>query len=283
MILWTVLSRSLWRVAVLGLGLAVLLSISPAAAQDNNEPGSRRGLVPDATAMIEARSMVTSLALSCRIGRADKWGHDRDGRSQYEVTCQDGPGYLLLEGSPNRAYNCLALEASARAIGPTAVRCQIASNRNARPIVEDLARQAGVRCRVDAGMMRGLSILGSPLYEVGCVGEDGFWLEVTGGAWGATGCLLVVAQGGQCDLTTQVEQQATLRSWLESGGAARCDVVQAAFRGTSGDTSLYEAACSSGDGWMVRLETASMRVMEVYPCKDAAWIGGGCRLEAAGP
>ena len=272
------LGRFCWVVAGLCLAAAPLASISPAAAQDNHEPGSRRGLVPDASTKIEAQTLVTSLALSCRIGRADKRGHDQEGRGQYEVTCRDGPGYMLLEGPPNRAYDCLALEAAARIRGPTAVRCQIASNRNARSVVEGVARPAGGRCRIDAGLVRGLSVSGTPLYEVGCAGEDGFWLEHSDGAWHATGCLRVVRQGGLCELTTAAEQAATLQTWLQSGDASRCNVVEAVFRGNSDGTSLYEASCSAGDGWMVRLETSSMRVMEVYPCTDAEWIGGGCRL-----
>lgn len=249
---------------------------SAAIAQDRpDRPWSRGGRAPSSEVRLEALDLVAAIGVECHLGMAQLRGNDQDGIKQYEITCTNGPGYLLIRGKEPAAYNCLALEASFRASGLEAARCRIRANRNARPVVIRLAAEAGIACRVDDGLVVGKSTGDGLLYEVGCAGADGYWLERTGDDWSATPCLKVIAQGGQCTLTTNAEQAASLGARLSS--AADCEVVEAAFRGSSEGTDLYEIRCRSGTGLIVRFDPSD-RLLDVYTCGEATHIGGGCRL-----
>ncbi len=172
---------------------------------------------------------------------------------------------------------------------------RIAANRDPGPVIAPLAREAGIVCRVDDGALRGRTPAGGTLYEVGCAGEDGFWLEQAATGWTVTACLKVAASGGDCRFTTRAEQAATVQGWLASGEAGReaagCDVARTTFMGEGmqdqAGTEVYGVGCRSGGGWLVR--TASepdgppKRVIAVYRCAVAGHIGGGCLLTGPEP
>ena len=256
------------------LPLVVALCAQAAAAQEYDRPWSRGGRVPSAEARLEAQDLAVAAGIACRVGQAQLRGQDRDGAKQYEVTCAAGPGYLLVGGEPPTALDCLALEASFRSGGSGNARCRIAANRDATSVVARLAAEAGIACRVDNGAVLGKAADGL-LYEVGCAGADGYWLERSGGGWSITPCLKVVAQSGTCALTTAREQATTLGSRI--AGRADCDVVDAAYRGAVEGTDLYEARCRSSGGVMVRFDSND-RLLAMYACAEATWIGGGCRF-----
>src|SRR4051794_7601636 len=105
-------------------------------AQDRpDRPWSRGGLAPSAEIRIEAMDLVAAMKLDCNLGMAVLRGNDSEGVRQYEVSCTNGPGYLLIGGEKPIFYACLALEASFRSTGVKAARCNISVNRNARPVV----------------------------------------------------------------------------------------------------------------------------------------------------
>ncbi|NBW08866.1 MAG: hypothetical protein EBR82_12660 [Caulobacteraceae bacterium] len=262
-----------------------------AASAQENMPWSRGGRVPDASVRLEAQDLADRLGLACRVGRAEARGIDADRMPQFEVTCAEGAGYLLIDGVRPRAVDCLSLEASRVASDGRTQACRIAANRDPVPVIAPLAREAGIVCRVDAGALRGRTPTGATLYEVGCAGEDGFWLEQAATGWTVTACMKAAARGGDCRFTTPGEQGATVRRWLAGNEAAGCDVVEARFMGEGREaqagTELYEARCRSGGGWLIRAASEPdglpKRVVAVYPCIGAAHIGGGCRLSGATP
>jgi hypothetical protein len=273
--------------------LILLLSLTAgsAAAQDNM-PWSRGGRVQDPSVRLDAQDLAGRAGVACEVRRAEARGIDAVGSAQFEVTCAEGPGYLLIDGARPRGLDCLSLEAANRASDGRTPACRIAANRNAVPVVSALAAEAGIACRVDAGAMRGRTPADGILYEVGCAGEDGYWLERTAAGWTVTACLKVTVQGGGCRFTGRAEQAASVRRWLAGGAASGCDVVEARFMGAgqAGEgqgTELYEARCRSGPGWLVRTaaepDGRPRRVLAVYPCAEAGHIGGGCRLSAPGP
>ncbi|QTC93120.1 hypothetical protein [Brevundimonas goettingensis] len=265
--------------------LMFALFAGSATAQENL-PWSRGGRVPDPSVRLDAQDLADRIGVACRVGRAEARGMDADRAAQFEVTCAEGPGYLLVDGARPRALDCLSLEASRLASDGRSPGCRIAANRDPVPVIAPLAREAGIGCRVDGGALRGRTPTDGTLYEVGCAGEDGFWLERAATGWTVSACLKVVSQGGACRFTTPAEQVATVRRWLAGGLASGCDVAEARFmgqgRGDQAGTELYEARCRSGDGWLVRAvsepDGPPRRVVVVYPCAEAGHIGGGCRL-----
>jgi hypothetical protein len=188
-------------------------------------PWSRGGRVQDPSVRLDAQDLAGRAGVACEVRRAEARGIDAVGSAQFEVTCAEGPGYLLIDGARPRGLDCLSLEAANRASDGRTPACRIAANRNAVPVVSALAAEAGIACRVDAGAMRGRTPADGILYEVGCAGEDGYWLERTAAGWTVTACLKVTVQGGGCRFTGRAEQAASVRRWLAGGAASDRHIV----------------------------------------------------------
>lgn len=236
-------------------------------------------------AAMGAQDAARVAGVDCRVASAVYLGRTEDYRPIYEAVCRDGPGYLLIGGRDAQGFNCLALEAqleteraraTGRALPPT---CRTPGNRNAAPVVTRFAREAGLDCVVDEAAMIGLSIDNRFIYEAGCRGEVGAWLEFDGAGWIVTDCVVVVAQGGECRFTTADERARLAARWLakrsDVEAARRCTAVDVRYMGGNATGGWYEARCASGDGLVVRLDDART-VAEVLPCAEATRIGGGC-------
>lgn len=263
--------------------LACALMASTAAAQETHQIGaSSGGRVPDGSVRLAARDLVREIGVDCDVTQAITLGRDQNGAPHYEVSCAHGPGYRLIGGGVNEAFNCLALAARSSSAGsPRAPNCRLPANRNGTEVVAGVARQAGLACRVDEGAMVGLSSARLPIYEAGCAGTSGAWIEQTPGGWQVADCLTVVARGDACRFTTAAEQLTTFRSWIAGSEANRCEPTQVRHMGESPAGPLYEAACREGPGLVVRLD-ASRAVREIIPC-PAAHVGDGCRFAEGRP
>lgn len=254
-----------------------------AAAQEPHEIGaSSRGRVPDGSVRLAAQDLAREIGLDCEVTQAIPLGRDQNEAPHYEVSCAEGPGYRLVGGREKAAFNCLALAAQTPGAGsPRAPNCRLAANRNGARVVAGVARQAGLACRVDDGAMVGLSSAGLPIYEAGCAGTAGAWIEQIQDGWQVADCLTVVARGDACRFTTTAEQLTTFRGWLAGGEASRCNPTQIRYMGEDSTGPLYETACRAGAGFVVRLD-AARAVREIIPC-PATHVGGGCQLAGGRP
>lgn len=230
-----------------------------------------------------AQALATATNSGCTIAEANLRGESPEKQSVYEATCTTGPGFILIGSTPPQAVDCVILSGQAdisRSRDPAAdvgLQCEMEPNKNVLAVITGYATQAGVACTVDQGSSVGKSAEGNIIYEVGCAGTDGYWLEKTATGWTPTECLKLVSRSATCKYTTPVEQAATLKKWFEGSAAAPCDVAQARFMGSNANGSFYEAKCAAGDGLIARFDTA-MAVQQVYPCAEAQRIGGGCTL-----
>lgn len=259
------------------------LLASAVAAQETHEIGaSSRGRVPDGSVRLSAQDLAREIGLDCDVTQAIPLGRDQNDAPHYEVSCAGGPGYRLIGGRGKQAFNCLALAAQSPDSGSSrAPTCRLPANRNGTAVVAGVARQAGLTCRVDDGAMVGLSSAGLPIYEAGCAGTAGAWIEQIVGGWQVADCLAVAARGDACRFTTAAEQLTTFRGWLAGGEAGRCEPTQVRYMGEDSTGPLYETACRSGAGMVVRLD-ASRAVREIIPC-PAAHVGSGCQLPERRP
>jgi hypothetical protein len=252
-----------------------------------NRQRNRNGVYiqqPTATQILATtQSQMNTANVDCRVVDASLLGYNADQQGVYEVSCGSGMGYVVAASSPPQVTDCVTLSARAQIAhtqdpaAPPALACKLEGNRNTTRMVAAYARDAGVGCAVDQSAMVGMSTAGNAVYEVGCPGAEGYWVENTAGGWTATPCLKVAATGTPCRFTTDQEEAATLRSWLAGTTASACDVTGARFMGTSGATAYYEAKCGSGEGYVARIGDA-MTVQQVFPCEEAFAIGGGCKL-----
>ena len=258
--------------------------------QENNR--GRRGHHEETEApevsLANAQAALTAASASCQVTEAKLLGKVEGGSSLYEAVCASGPGYLVVASTPPQAMDCILLKASAdakKAEDPEAdvgTVCTLPANTNEVAVFAGYAQQAGVTCQVDQGKAIGQSSTGQVIYEVGCAGSDGAWVEQKDGAWVSTPCLQIMASNGQCQFTTKAEQIADLQKLLTPSNASDCTVTDLRLMGQNDRGQFIEAKCATeGEGYIARVQEGA--VQQVYACNIAQRIGGGCTLTEVPP
>ncbi len=236
-----------------------------------------------------AQAIASVAASSCQVTQANLLGVSAEQQTLYEAACATGPGYILITSTPPQAIDCVLLAGQAeteRLRDPAAVagvQCVIPQNTDVLRVVSAYATEAGVPCPIDQGASIGKANNGNLIYEVGCNGLDGYWLEREASGWKRTECATVITQNGTCRYSTAAEQAATLKArFAANPEAAACDVSQGRYMGANANGSFYEAKCGAGNGVIVRFNN-EYAVQQVYPCETAQRIGGGCTLTIVPP
>ncbi|WGM30394.1 hypothetical protein [Brevundimonas sp. NIBR11] len=230
-----------------------------------------------------AQAIATSASVACQVSQANFLGQTAEGAKSYEAACATGPGYILISTTPPMAVDCVLLAGQAevdRARDPAAdvgTQCVIPQNTDVVRVISAYATEAGVPCAVDQAASIGKSGAGNLIYEVGCNGLDGYWIEKLPTGWKATECAIVTTESATCRFSTVAEQVATFKSRLVGSEAAACDVTEGRYMGSNANGAFWEAKCGEGNGVIVRFNP-QYAVQQVYPCETAQRIGGGCRL-----
>lgn len=260
---------------------------TPSRMRQQQRPA--RQTAPDpAVIRAEAEAILAAGSQSCSIGESKLLGLSPEQTKIYEVTCASAPGYILVASTPPQIVDCVVLDnqaQAARAANPEAATgptCSLAGNQDIQGFLKAYATQAGVPCTVDEAKVRGQAGNGAIVYEIGCTGVDGYWIEKSATGWEKTECLQVVSQSGTCAFTTPAEQAATVKSWLTGSEAAACDVQQVRLMGQNANGRFIEMTCAGADGVIIR-QNAEHAVQQVYPCATAQQIGGGCKLTTTPP
>lgn len=270
------MNRKIARSARLALaGLVVCLmaaSAGAAGAQEVRDFGTTgRGRLGDGATLMAAQDAADRAGLDCRVDAAAARGRDVNGDRQYEVSCGEAPGFLIVDEPRAQATSCLVLA------GDRSAACRLPGNRDPRRHFARMAEAAGADCVVEAGRLAGRGEGGGLVFEVGCRGPEGYWLEGTAGGWSAIDCLTVRGQGGGCELTPPSEDAAAFRTRLGADGLPGCQVRDVRLMGRSEAGTYFEVACAGADPRVARFEAGALA--EVIPCAEAARIGDGCRLE----
>lgn len=244
----------------------------------------------------KASELAAALQPGCQVTEAIFRGNSARGQGIYEAACATGPGYILITAAeavarpeapaiPATAADCVDLFGQAdreREKDPAVdvgLQCTIPANQDVLKVVSAYAAAAGVACTVDQGSATGVRNE-KTVYEVGCNGVDGYWVEREGSGWAATPCIQIKSMNGACRYTTVAEQAATLKAWLAGSEGSSCDVTEARYMGANPNGSFFEAKCAAADGLIVRFNNEKA-VQQVYPCATAQRIGGGCKLTEA--
>lgn len=235
-----------------------------------------------------AQAIATSAGLSCQVTEANFLGQTAEGAKSYEAACATGPGYVVLSTTPPQTFDCVLLNTQAandRARDPAAVigtTCVIPQNADLMRVLTAYATEAGIPCTVDEAASIGKAGNGNLVYEIGCNGVDGFWIEREATGWKKTECAIIVTQNATCRFSTAAEAAATFKTRLAGSDAAACDVTQGRFMGSNANGAFWEAKCAAGNGVIVRFNS-DYAVQQVYPCETAHRIGGGCTLTIVPP
>lgn len=241
--------------------------------------GGRAG--PDYTE--QAQEAVRAAGVDCAVVEAVNPGVTPEQESIYEVACATGPGYIVVAAQRPRTFNCLEVEGRAAETRALYVEadvgqvCELPANQNGVQLIGAWAREAGVSCLVDQAIDIGRNAAGNIVYEVGCAGQDGYWLEKVGGSWNPVECLEVASVGDTCRFTTVEEQAQGFGARLAGTDAAGCDVAEVRLIGLNPNGRYYETRCAAADeGYIVRVSGGVPD--QVVPCANARRIAGGCRL-----
>lgn len=231
-----------------------------------------------------AQAQAVAAGLSCQVTEASNPGVTAEQTPTYEAVCADGPGYILIASTPPQAFDCLELAgtaATARLRDPAAdvgQQCVLPANQNGLAVIGGWARDAGVACTIDEAVAIGKSAADNIVYEIGCAGADGYWLEKVGEGWDLKDCLRVASTGGTCRFTTPQEQADGFEARLVGTDAAACDVAAVRLMGQNANGRFYEVKCTAeGEGYIARVDNEGA-TRQVYPCATAQRIGGGCTL-----
>jgi hypothetical protein len=140
-----------------------------------------------------------------------------------------------------------------------------------------------VSCTIDEAVAIGKSDANNIVYEVGCAGVDGYWLEKVETGWKLQDCLQIASVGGTCRFTTGQEQADGFEPKLAGTEASGCDVTQVRMMGANANGRFYEAKCAAeGEGYIARISNEGV-TQQIYPCATAPRIGGGCTFTPAPP
>lgn len=244
--------------------------------------------VDPAVIKAEVEALFVAGATACQVSEANLLGVSAEQVKIYEAACTGAPGYILVASTPPQIVDCVILDSQAQAAraanpeAPTGPTCALPANQDIQGFLKAYATQAGVPCTVDEAKVRGKSNDGAIVYEVGCAGVDGYWIEKAASGWEKTECLQVISQSGTCQFTTPAEQAATVKSWLTGSDAAACDVQQVRLMGQNANGRFIEMTCAGADGFIIR-QNAEKAIQQVYPCATAQQIGGGCKLTTTAP
>ncbi len=285
----SLLHKGMFRLFLMLVVGVSLLAPMASAQQALERTPTNRGRIRDTSVLLAARDAAVRAGANCDVTGAVVRARSRTGDRHYEVVCRDGPGYLIVAGTNDTAYNCLLLasqnerfERQGSSIRQAPI-CILPTNRNPTLHLASMAARAGMDCRVDEGRVVGLSSVEGPIYEIGCRGAVGAWIEQTPGGWILTDCMEVRSRGDNCQFTSEAEELAGFRRWLAGSSADACVPARWRAMGRNGaGLAYYEIACEIGGPIVVSLDDAR-RVASILPCAEAVHIGDGCRTDSRSP
>jgi len=279
-------------------------ALNPGSLVDSREMVVTRGIptrmkVNDRSAQVaratppvpaEVRAAIQNLAQQtgreCQLVDSRRVGFDAQHNPIYEAACANSLGYVFVAGAPPTVKDCVQLSSAARSArdqNPSAdvgALCELPANADMIRVVADMAATAGVTCQIDDVLAAG-ERNSAVIYEVGCAGSDGYWLQPGKAGLQKVECLQIMAEGGACQLTTGEEQAASVAHWLRSAHQVDCQVQEARYMGSAAGSSFYEARCQAGNGYVAELDEEKV-VRRVLRCEDAINLGGGCVLRNEG-
>jgi hypothetical protein len=211
-------------------------------------------------------------------------GVAKSGSMFYEVSCQDGKGYMLQASAANvfeKAIPCV----DADAIGGG---CTLSDTRQAKTeqagLYSQLARKAGFQCDVSGYAPFSVAVPGKEVVELACSnrpdGGIGLFATTPGGASIVYDCAHSEIESFRCSLTKAQAAYPTLTADLKALGKNTCAVSNARTVGVTADQKGYiEVGCADGlPGYMIEYSVTPLKADRALVCAEAKGIGGGCSL-----
>lgn len=198
----------------------------------------------------------------------------------YEVACGDGKGYVLernAAGALARTIDC--------ANAPSGAECTLTDAREAKTeqagLYSRLAAKAGFQCTVSKYAMFP-SRAREEVVELQCSNrpDGGVAVFDADGNGKVSNCVLTLLDGRKCSFSDQSAAFPAVTADLKAMGKSTCTVSEARPIGrTAAGEGYLEVGCSDGlPGWVLVYASGSDKPKEVLSCKQAAGVGGGCKI-----
>lgn len=201
----------------------------------------------------------------------------------FEVSCQDGKGYVYQQAAANGAFVKAIPCAQAGFVGGGCTMTDaVAAQTEQAGFYSKLANKAGFACDVEKYGMLPTNDPKKEIVELKCKNSEVGGIAVftaTGGT--VFDCLTAEFNGYRCSFTKKDTQYARLSQDLVGFNKASCKVSDARVIGSTDTEGFVEVACSDGlPGWVLGYPTgvAKPAAKEFLSCVQAKGIGGGCKL-----
>lgn len=202
------------------------------------------------------------------------------GANYFEVSCSEGKGYVLERapsGALARAIDC--------AVAPAGAECTLTDAREVKTeqasLYSRLAAKAGFNCTVTQYAMFP-SKAREEVVELKCSNrpDGGVAVFDADGNGRVSNCVLSLLDGRKCSFSDQSAAFPAVTADLKSMGKSTCTVSEARPIGrTAAGDGFLEVGCSDGlPGWVLVYGAGQLKPKEVLSCKQAANIGGGCKI-----
>lgn len=202
------------------------------------------------------------------------------GSLYYEVSCQDGKGYMLeqkADGSLARAIDCV----NANFVNGG---CTLTDTTEAKTeqnnLYSSLAAKAGFPCKVEKYGILPTERPSKEVIELKCSDRPEGGIGIFEGASNVViNCAISEAQGYRCSFSPKAASYGQVTANLKTLGKGECVVSETrAMDKRTADLVYIETACTDGlPGWVVGYAPGTSTPKEALSCLQAQGLGG-CKL-----
>jgi hypothetical protein len=201
----------------------------------------------------------------------------------FEVSCEDGKGYMLQQAAAGGAFVRAIDCAQAGFVGGGCTLSDaVAAQTEQAGLYTKLATKAGFDCKVEKYGMLPSQDPRKEIVELKCSNRpDGGIGIFTGTSNTVYDCITSEMNGYRCSFTKPDAAFPRLTADLKGLGKGSCTVSGARIIGQTATDGYVEVACSDGlPGWVMAypLNTTAPHAKEVLSCVQAKGVGGGCKL-----
>ena len=208
-------------------------------------------------------------------------GMTTDGTGIFEVSCQDGKGWMIETAGDKYKIAVDCAQASNIAGGCTMTDARAAETAQSA-LYTSLSKKAGFDCTVSKYAAFPIDAKDREVVEMQCANRPDGAVGVfpLGSSIKPTvyDCVRAEAEGYKCSFTPGSAVYPKYSADLKAQGKGSCVVSGARALGKTDNSDLIEVACADGGaGWVMEYATNGPPAPHLTPCSITS-MGGGCQL-----
>jgi hypothetical protein len=234
-------------------------------------------LTDHAAQLAVADRMAAGIGKPCTVKDRRYVGLSQQHEILFEVACQEGKGYILIEaanGSLSKSVDCVNSDL-----------CTLTDARTAKTeqagLYTRLSRKAGFDCDVKSYAPFPASSAAVDAVELTCNNrQDGGVGVFTATGGSVYDCAHAELEGYRCSMTKPELSYPTLTADLKKMGKSECAVSNARSVGVTAEKhGFIEVACADGlQGYMIEYTVTPLAPVNTIICAQAGGIANGCKL-----